>query len=229
MRVVLVPGLLCDAAVFAPQLTALGPDHDVVVASSTGAATIEALATTALRSTPGDLAVVGHSLGGRIAFEMVRQAPERITHLAVLDTGVHPASPGEVDSRGALVRRAREDGMASLVEAWLLPMLHPSHRDVAPILDPLVAMLERNTPDSFARQQQALLTRPDAAPHLAAIDVPTLVLVGAQDAWSPVAQHVEIAAAIAGSELDVVERCGHMSTVEQPAAVNAALRRLLAR
>ena len=219
MTVVLVPGLLCDDAVWAPQIAALGADgHEVVVVSSTGSASIGALATAALRVVPaGPFALAGHSLGGRIALEMVRQAPSRVDRLALLDTGVHPVAPGEAEGRGALVRLAEEEGLAALVERWLLPMLHEAHRDDDAIVGPLVAMVERNTPASFAAQQQALLTRPDAAGVLPTVAVPTLVLVGNADAWSPVEQHRAIATAIPGSELVVVEQCGHMSPVEQPA------------
>ncbi len=231
MTVVLVPGLLCDHAVWAPQIAALRDDgHDVLVVSSTGSASIGALATAALTAVPaGPFALAGHSLGARIAVEMVRQAPERIERLALLDTGVHPVGPGEAESRGALVRLAEDEGMSSLVERWLLPMLHEAHRDDDAIVGPLVAMVERNTAMSFAAQQQALLTRPDASAVLPTLMVPTLVLVGDADAWSPVEQHRTIAAAVPGSELVMVEHSGHMSPVEQPAAVTEALRRWLAR
>ena len=230
MNVVLVPGLLCDDAVWAPQIAALGADgRDVLVVSSTGSASISALAAAALAAVPGPFALAGHSLGGRVALEMFRQAPERVERLALLDTGVHPVGPGEAASRGALVRLAEDDGMAALVERWLLPMLHEAHRDDDAIVGPLAAMVERNTPASFAAQQHALLTRPDAGEVLRTIAVPTLVLVGDADTWSPVEQHRTIAAAVLGSDLVVVEHCGHVSPVEQPAAVTGALRRWLAR
>ena len=231
MTVVLVPGLLCDDVVWAPQIAALGDDgHDVLVVLSTGSASIGALATAALAAVPaGPFALAGHSLGARIALEMFRQAPGRAERIALLDTGVHPVGPGEATSRSALVRLADDKGMAALVDRWLLPMLHEVHRDDDAIVGPLVAMVERNTPASFAAQQRALLTRPDAGVVLPTIAVPTLVLVGDADAWSPVEQHRAIAAAVPGSELVVVERCGHMSPVEQPAAVTEALRRWLAR
>ena len=231
MTVVLVPGLLCDDVAWAPQIAALGDDgHDVLVVSSTGSASIGALATAALAAVPaGPFALAGHSLGARIALEMFRQAPGRVERIALLDTGVHPVGPGEAASRSALVRLANDKGMAALVDRWLLPMLHEAHRDDDAIVGPLVAMVERNTPASFAAQQQALLTRPDAAGVLPTVAVPTLVLVGDADAWSPVEQHRTIAVAVPGSELVVVEQCGHMSPVEQPAAVTEALRRWLAR
>lgn len=225
---VLVPGLLCDATIWRPQVEALGETCDVTVASSCGHDTIEALAARVLDCAPARFALAGHSLGGRIALEVVRQAPERVERLALLDTGVHPAAPAERDARYALVELAELKGMAALAEVWLPPMLHPDRRHDGEIVVPLTAMVERSTPASFRQQQDCLLARPDATTVLASITCPTLVLVGREDEWSPLAQHEAIAVQVPGAVLHVVEQCGHMSTVERPDGVTAALRAWLA-
>ena len=224
---VLVPGLLCDATIWQPQLDSLASSTEMTVARSTGHDHIAALARQALDAAPERFALAGHSLGGRIALEMLRQAPERIERLALLDTGVHPAGPGEREARYALVRLAEQDGMRAHARAWLPPMVHPDRRNERPLVDPLTVMVERSTPASFRQQQDVLLSRPDAGPVLATITCPTLVLVGREDAWSPLAQHKAIAAAVTGAVLRVIEHCGHMSTVERPVEVNAALREWL--
>ena len=118
--------------------------------------------------------------------------------------------------------------MGAVARAWLPPMLHPDRRDDGALLAPLVAMVERSTPASFREQQEALLSRPDATPVLATITCPTLVLVGREDPWSPLVQHEALAAAVAGAMLAVIEHCGHMSTMERPAEVTAALQAWLA-
>jgi pimeloyl-ACP methyl ester carboxylesterase len=143
-------------------------------------------------------------------------APERVERLALLDTGVHPRGQGEESKRGELVELARSHGMAALAARWLPPMLHPDH---SVLLEPLTAMVLRSTPETFANQQRALLDRPDARTVLPLIRCPALVLCGRQDTWSPVSQHEEIAASIPQAKLAIVEDCGHMSPIEQPALV----------
>jgi pimeloyl-ACP methyl ester carboxylesterase len=150
----------------------------------------------------------------------VRLAPDRVARLALLDTGVHPRAADEEAKRQALVDLARSQGMAALAARWLPPMLHPDH---SALIEPLTEMVKRSTPETFANQQRALLNRPDAREVLPGIHCPTLVLCGRQDAWSPPSQHEEIAASIPESKLVIVDDCGHMSPVEQPAAVTRAL------
>jgi protocatechuate 4,5-dioxygenase alpha subunit len=159
---------------------------------------------------------------------MVRLAPDRIVGLALLDTGAHPRRDGEEATRQALVDLAWRDGMAALADRWLPPMVHEARAADPALLDPLRAMVVRATPAQHERQIRALLDRPDARPQLSSIACPTLVAVGRQDRWSPLAQHEEIAAAIPGARLVVIEDSGHMSPVEQPEQVTAALRAWLA-
>lgn len=229
---VLLPGVLCDAAAWAAVVRHLPgvdcrvdalPDHDDV----------GHIASEVLASAPARFALAGHSLGGRVALEMVRRAPERVARLALLDTGYAPRPAGEAGEaerrhRHALLALARERGMGAVGARWSEPMVHPSRLADRPLMDDLLAMIARSTPDRFARQIAALLARPDASPVLAAIRCPTLVLCGRDDAWAPLAQHQELARRIAGSVLAVVDACGHMSPMERPSEVAASLRAWLA-
>jgi pimeloyl-ACP methyl ester carboxylesterase len=213
MMVFLLPGLLCDETIWADQRAALGK---VVIPDFRFVNSIEAMARLVLDAAPQRFSVAGHSMGGRVALEVVRRAPDRVVRLALLDTGVHPRTADEEAKRKALVDLAHSQGMAALAARWLPPMLHPDH---SALLEPLTEMVKRSTPETFANQQRALLNRPDARAVLPHIHCPTLVLCGKQDAWSPPSQHEEIAAAIPQAKLVIVDDCGHMSPVEQPAAV----------
>lgn len=222
-RVVLIPGLLCDRWVWGPQVAALGRIAAVTVADVSDHASITDMAEAALARVPGRIALGGHSLGGRIALEAVRLAPDRIERLALLDTGVGPTRPEEEPGRMTLVRLAYEQGMDAVADAWLPPMVwEKNHADQA-LMRGLRGMIRRSSPERFERQQRALLNRPDARAVLGDIVCPTLVVTGRHDSWAPVAQHEDIAARIPVSRLEIVEDAGHMSTVERPGAINAAL------
>ncbi len=223
MQVVLLPGLLCDASVWAHQAAALAPHADVAIADFSSQDSLIAMAQAALALREGPIVVIGHSMGARVAFEMVRLAPQRVVRLAVLDTGAHPRREGEEASRQALLDLADEKGMGALADRWLPPMVHEARVGDAALMEPLRAMVMRATPAQHHRQIKALLERPDARPLLPTIACPTLVMVGRQDRWSPLAQHEEIAAAIPGARLVVIEDSGHMCTVEQPGQVTNAL------
>ncbi len=177
-----------------------------------------------LKAAPERFSVAGHSMGGRVALEVARMAPGRVERLALLDTGVHPPRPAEPAKRGELIELAYKQGMAALAARWLPPMLHPDHSGLLPVLTEMVL---RSTPETFENQERALLGRPPAREVLPQVQCPTLVLCGRQDAWSPPAQHEEIAASILGSKLVVVEDCGHMAPIEQPEPVTQALREWL--
>lgn len=219
----LLPGLLCDATVWEPQRSELSKQAQVHVADLRGPSSFADMAAKVLDETSGPLAVAGHSMGGRVALEMWRLAPERIERLALLSTGFEGPRPGEEKARMALVDLAYAEGMAAVAERWLPPMVHPDRVNDRALMDPLVAMVCRTTPEIFERQQRAGMTRPDATAYLPRIACPTLVLCGRQDSWSPVPQHEEMARRITGARLTLVEDCGHMATVERPDDVTAAL------
>jgi pimeloyl-ACP methyl ester carboxylesterase len=227
LQIIFCPGLLCDASIWTAQVEALRPYADVAVADFSQPASLEEMARSALALRDGPLVVVGHSMGARAALEMVRLAPERIERLALLDTGTHPRREGEEATRQVLVDLAYQQGMTALADRWLPPMVDEARAGDPALMEPLRAMVVRATPEQHERQIRALLGRPDARPLLPTIRCPTLVMVGRQDRWSPLAQHEEIAALIPGAELVVIENSGHMSPVEQPEAVSQALLRWL--
>jgi len=189
---------------------------------------ISAMAHAVLDSAPGDLAIVGHSMGGRVALEAYRQAPGRIRGLALLDTGYQGRPRDDIgererDERLELVELARRSGMRVMGEQWVRRMVHPDRLDDQSLMEPILRMIERKTPAVFEAQQRALLARPEAAQLLLDIACPTLVLCGREDAWSPPSRHEDMARRIPTSELVIIERCGHMSPMEQPQIVAAAL------
>lgn len=224
----LLPGLMCDRAAWAPQVEAFGARFDCFVPHYGTLDSLPAMAAQVLRDAPpGPLSVAGHSMGGRIAFEMWAQAPQRIERLALLDTSYHPLAAGaegerERSGRYALLDTARRHGLRAMAREWAQGMVYPS-RLGTPLFEAVLDMFERSTVAAFAAQIEALLARRDAAALLATIDVPTLLLCGREDGWSPPSRHEFMHRHIAGSRLVVVAECGHMSTMEQPAAVNAAL------
>lgn len=228
----LLPGLLCDRAVWAPQIEALGDRVDPHVVHYGERDSLTAMARHVLDTAPAPrFALAGHSMGGRVAFEVWRLAPERVTQLALLDTSYHPLAPGEAGEneklgRYTLLEKAQREGMRAMADEWARGMVHES-RIGGPVFEAVLDMFERSTPTVFAAQIKALLERPDADPLLPTITCPTLVLCGREDVWSNPARHQHLHARIAGSTLVVVERCGHMSTMEQPEAVVLAMRQWL--
>ena len=224
----LLPGLMCDASVWMPQVAALSPQVDCQVPDYGLRDSLPAMAQQVLDEAPTPrFALAGHSMGGRVALEMLRLAPQRITHLALLDTGTHPRAPGDAGDKERVVRMAllalaQAQGMRTMGQQWLRGMVHPAVLDT-PLYEAMLAMVGRSSPVQFAAQIQALLSRPDAAGLLPSVTCPTLVLTGRDDTWSPPEQHRQMAQAIPGSQLCIVENCGHMSTLEQPQAVIAAL------
>lgn len=229
---VVLPGLVCDHAVWAPQIQFLSAHMRCHVVDYGLLDSIGAMAQQVLDTAPTPtFALAGHSMGGRVALEVVRRAPQRVHHLALLDTGTHPLASGDAGKkeragRMGLLHIAERQGMRAMAEQWAQPMVHPA-RHGTPMLDAVLDMLERSSAEQYAAQINALLNRPDAAAVLPTIACPTLVLTGREDLWSPPEQHQRMAAAIPDAVLCIVEQCGHMSTLEQPDVVNAALARWL--
>jgi len=223
----LLPGLLCDETIWAPQLRALAEYSPRAVPGFSGARSIRAMAERSLALAPPVFSLVGHSMGARVALEVAALAPDRVERLALLDTGVHPPTPAEAAKRHALLDVARRDGIAAMVDLWLPPMVHPARRGDESFMAPLRSMAAAGGPGRYEDQVTALLDRPDPRPFLPQIDCPVLVGAGREDEWSPAEQNRAIAAAIPGAEFVVFDRCGHMAPVEAPDQVNAALRRWL--
>jgi pimeloyl-ACP methyl ester carboxylesterase len=225
----LVPGLMCDGTVWEPLLPELAPVADCRIVDHGAADSITAMAQRLLADAPPVFALAGHSMGGRVALEVVRLAPQRVTRLALLDTGYRARAPGaageeEARKRHTLLDVARNRGVRAMAQQWVQGMVHPARLGDAVLIEAIVAMFERRTADIFECQIRALLGRPDATPVLASLALPTLVLCGRQDSWAPLAQHEELAALIpARPPVRVIEDAGHMSTMERPRAVAQAL------
>jgi pimeloyl-ACP methyl ester carboxylesterase len=226
MSLVLLPGLLCDAALWAPQVGDLSDLRNAWIADLTRHDSIAEMAAAVLREVPTErFALAGLSMGGYVAQEMVRQAPRRVERLALLDTRARPDEPDETQRRLALMELAQREGGFAPVTNRMLPLLvHPARVKDEPLVRSIREMAERVGLAAYLRQQGAIIGRPDFRPLLSSIRCPTLVLCGRQDALTPLVFHQEIAAAIPGAELEVIEACGHLSTLERPAEVNAALR-----
>lgn len=231
LPLLLVPGLLCDETVWSAQAIALGRGRPVLSGPFDPPEDVDRLDDMARHLlaavTAARFAVAGHSMGGRIALEIQRLAPERVAGLALLDSGTAPvpaaaAGGAEQRSRLALVALARREGMHAVAAQWLPPMVHP--RVVgSPLFDRMVAMVKRNSPARFAAQVQALLHRRDAGPVLRDTRCPVALLCGRQDRWSPPERHLAMQALVPGAVLELVDECGHMSPMEQPEAVTTAL------
>lgn len=222
--VVFVPGLLCDAALWAHQISNLEEIADCHVGDTRQDDTIAGMAETVLTAAPDRFALAGLSMGGYVAMEIMRQAPERVTRLALLDTAAQADSDERRQNRMELIEMA-EIGEFKGVAPRLLPQfIHPDRLRDGTLTDSIMEMTQRVGRDAFLRQQHAIMGRVDSRPTLADIRVPTLVLCGRQDALTPVERHEEIAALVPGARLSIVEDCGHMSTMERPQAVTALLR-----
>lgn len=231
---ILLPGLACDAEVWRHQARVLGEVTRVRVPDYGASDSIEEMARAALARAPERFAMAGHSMGGRVAFEIVRRAPERVAGLALLDTAYKPFPGGEAGEREKAERMgyveiAKTQGMKAMAHTWLQKMVHPSRLSDAPLIEAIVEMFGRKSPEIFVAQIQALLGRPDAGPVLGTIGYPTLVLCGREDAWSVLDVHRDMAARIVGARLVAIENCGHMAPMEGPEEVTAALKEWLER
>jgi pimeloyl-ACP methyl ester carboxylesterase len=193
------------------------PEHNSIVA----------MAEAVLRWAPPRFALAGHSMGGRVAFQVYRLAPERVTKIAVMNTGSDARSETEEPGRRRLLEIARSQGMRPMAVEWLKGMLPAYRLTDSALVDEIIAMFERKSPDLFEIQMLALLGRPNATPLLTEIQCPALVLTGRDDAWSPPARHLDMAQLIPKSELVLIPKCGHMSTMERPDEVSAAMRHWL--
>lgn len=221
--IVFVPGLLCSAEAFAPQVAALWRFGPVTVASTLEGKSISEIAASILASAPTNFALAGISMGGYICLEIMRQAPARVLKLALLDTSARPDTAEQIKRRRALVASARTGDFLTLASDALSSIVHPSRKDDADLREINVRMATAVGVEGFAQQTDAIITRIDSRPSLSAISIPTLVLVGDSDPLTPPELSEEIAAAIPNARLKVVPQCGHASTLEQPDAVNAAL------
>jgi pimeloyl-ACP methyl ester carboxylesterase len=226
---VFLSGLLCDEALWQHQLKALKDIADCHVADTTKHDRVEALAKDVLASSPSQFALAALSMGGYVAFEIMRQAPQRVLKLCLVDTSARPDTPEQVRKRELLIAMSRE-GKFKGVTPRLLPMLiHPDRMDDKELTGIIMTMAERVGREAFVRQQTAILKRPDSRPFLKSIKCPVQVIGGLQDAITPPEIVREIADGIKGAKLDLIDSCGHLSPLEQPEEVNRLMKKWLKR
>ena len=220
-----MPGLLCDGRLWRHQVEGLADLAGRVLAPEvTGQDSIAGMARGILEAAPERFSLAGLSMGGYVALEVVRQAPDRVEALALLDTSARPDTPGQTGARLALIELARAGRFDEVWRALLPKIVHPDR-----VGDPGIRLAVREMahavgPGGFERQERAIIGRPDSRPSLPAISCPTLVLCGRDDALTPPHLHKEIADGIPGARLCQIDRCGHLSTLERPEAVTRAIR-----
>jgi pimeloyl-ACP methyl ester carboxylesterase len=224
----LLPGLMCDETVWSEVAGSLRGGAEVWTPGLFDFDNLQDMALAVLAVAPERFAVAGHSMGGRVALEILALAPHRVERIALLDTGAHLPAAAETESRQRLVDLGVREGMQAVCDAWLPPMLHPSRIDDVQLVEPLAAMVGRCPPEVLRRQQTALLNRPDGNTRLPLVTMPCALIVGRQDRWSPPAQHEAIRERVPHATLTLVEDCGHMAPCERPTEVAAALAAWLA-
>ena len=223
LPIVLVPGLNCSARLYGEQVPPLWRFGPVQVADHTRDDNMAAIAARILAAAPGRFALAGLSMGGYIALEIIRQAPPRVARLALLDTGARADTPEQTARRIRLIELAQSGRFAEVPDALFPILVHRNRQGDAKLRDINRTMAAETGPEAFVRQQRAIMGRQDLRPTLAAIKCPTLVLVGDGDELTPPALAQEMAAGIPGARLVTVPDSGHLSTLEQPAAVTKAL------
>ena len=221
---VLVPGLLCDSALWRQQLDHLADVAAMTVADVAACDSMPAMAEAVLAQAPaGEFALAGLSMGGYIALEIMRRAPGRVRRLALLDTSARLDTAEQRARRLAMIAQAEKGDFQGVTDRLLPLFIHPDRLSDATLTGEVKAMTGRAGKDAFLRCQKAIMGRPDSRARLGEIVTPTLVLVGRQDVLTPPEVHVELAARIPRAKLVVIENCGHLSTMERPEAVSAVM------
>ena len=223
----MIPGLSCDAALWRYQLDGLGDMAEMAVADVAGPDSIAAMAGAVLAAAPARFALAALSMGGYVAQEIMRRAPERVTRLALLDTSARADTASQAAYRRDMIALAGR-GEFKGVTRRLLPMLiHEDRLEDAALTTVITEMTQRVGLETYVRQQTAIMNRRDGRKGLAAIRCPSLVLCGREDRLTPLDHHEEMAASIPGARLVVIENCGHLAPLERPHEVNRALREWL--
>lgn len=229
LPIVLVPGLNCTPEVWSPQIVGLWQRGPVTVADTRTGATMTEIAAAILHAAPPRFMLAGISMGGYLSFEIWRQAPERVMGIGFVDTSARPDSPEATDRRRAAMALARDGRFGLVVSNAFGLAVHEAHVEREDLKAIHTRMSLAVGVETYFRQQEAIIARPDSRPTLATIHVPTTVIVGEGDRLTPAELSAEIAAGIPGAEFVEVPGAGHMSTLENPHAVTAALGRLVDR
>lgn len=229
LPLIFLPGLLCDAALWTHQLAHLKDISAPSVATLTEQDSISAMARHVLEGAPERFALCGLSMGGYVAQEIMRQAPERVEKLALIDTSPRADSPEQYERRKGLIALAKTGKFKGVTPKLLPLLLSPEHLKNEALCQVVMDMAERMGREAFVRQQTAIMGRVDGRESLSCITCPTLVIVGREDALTPLEHAQEMASGIRGAELVVIEQCGHLAPLEQPQATTALLRLWLSR
>ncbi|WP_166385852.1 alpha/beta fold hydrolase [Polaribacter sp. 11A2H] len=220
-KLIMIPGTLCDEALFKHQITELSIIADCYIASTTSAASLQQVAKNILDKYSGDLSIMGLSYGGIIAFELLRQAPHRIKRLILLNTNYKEPSEQTRISQQRFVGMAYLEGVKGFTSTILIDaMLHPKNAKNKELREVVLNMALNIGVAGFFNQVKAQLGRPDSTKDLQNIKCPTLIITGREDVICPIKLHEEMAAAIPNSVLKIIEECGHLSTLEQPKLVS---------
>lgn len=222
LPITLLPGLACDAELWREQVAALAPLRPVRVSDvHTRYASLPEMAAALLAQTPGELLLCGTSMGGMLALEVLRQAPQRVKALALLASSARADTPELIRLRSDAIEVFRQGRMREVLQANLAFAFHPAH---APALAPrYLAMMDRAGADQLIAQNRAVMARADQRPWLPQVRCPTLLVVGRNDLLTPPEHAQEMAALIPGARLELLDECGHLLTWEQPQRVNALL------
>ncbi len=222
---VLLPGMMCDARLYRHQLQHLSRDRAVTVAPVSGGERIEEIASGLLDQLPLRFALTGLSMGGVVALEIIRRAPDRVSRLCLMSTDAHADTPQIAASREPLIVGAQAGRLEDVMQQVIRPETLAPGPDRMAILDEMMTMANEMGPDLFVQQMRALQRRPDQQSTLRKIKVPTLILCGAHDGLTPPKKHTFMAELIPGAELQVVENAGHLPTLETPEIVTKALKK----
>lgn len=226
-NILLLPGMMCDERQWRPQIASF--EQAVFHADTTKADNFNDMAAQALAGAPDRFAIAGLSMGGILAFEIWRQAPERVTHMALLDTNPHAEMPERQTLRLKQIETALAGGLRKLAIESLKPLyLAAAHRDDEELLGTILDMALGLGPEVFRTQSLALRDRKDSVPTLQTIDCPTVVMCGVEDTLCPVSYHELMAKTIPNARLRIIENCGHLSSLEQPDIVTEELNILFA-
>ena len=219
----LLPGLMCDEAVWVNQQQVLSPHAEVIIPVFRGFDSLVNMANHVLELAPERFSIVGHSMGGRVAWEIMELAGNRIDKFVVMDSGVHPVTGDESESRQVLIDLALSDGLQAVADNWIKPMVHPGRHKDTELLNTINDMILRNSVEDFLGQIQALLNRKDQRDNLLKIKQKVLLITGEVDTLSPPEQNQRMANRINRADLGIVTNAGHMVTMEKPQEVSTIL------
>lgn len=225
--VVFIPGLAHTAELFSDQLTAVSVERTITIANHRRHDTLAGIADALLAETAPRFVLIALSMGGYVAFEILRRAPERVSALVLMNTTARPDTDETRERRERLIAIADAGRFVEVPALQMQAQVAPDRANDADLLAIVRRMAEQTGPEAFVRQQRAIMGRPDSRPALPAIGCPTLMIVGDRDQIVPVEHGQEIVSAIPGSRLVTMPMCGHLSTLERPAAATHALMEFL--